>query len=249
MSRTRFQAGALIDFESAAFKVVSGNASGVTPIVSGWIRVGGIDTIAWLFVTGASTNVVWTIHTSRDAQGNNPEELDYTTYLSAALPTGTNQNTSVTMTIPPNANYMRITGTPSAGSGAVEASPGLMVSEPQVIDHCRYAAVHFYCPASATLAGQAALEFSTNYNPENAKQGLGTLPVTTGSAGADPERWTAAVKHKDDGGAAITIAALSGSTGQDLLLRLGILECVAFRAKFTPSSGFGRYQITANSKG
>ena len=238
-----------MDYESAAFKVVSGNASGTTPMVSGWIRVQGIDTIAWLFVTGATTNVVWTIHTSYDAIGSNPEELDYATYLSAALPTGTNQNTSVTMTVPPKANYMRITGTPSAGTGAVEASPGLIVGKPQQYSHCRYAGVHFYCPSSATLAGQAALEFSANYNPPDTKEGLGNLPKTTGASGSEPERWFAACKHADDGGSAITIAALTGSAGQDLAVRLGPFEYVALRAKFTPSAGFGRYQVTGNAKG
>lgn len=243
---TRFQAGRLLDFESAAFKVVSGNASGTTPKVSGWIRVQGVDAIAWLFVTGATTNVVWTIHTSCDAQGNNAEALD-TSYLSAALPTGINQNTSITITIPSRANYIRITGTPSAGSGVVEASPGLIVGLPQQYSHCRYVGAHFYCPSSATLAGQAALEYSANYNPPDTKEGLGNLPKTTGSTGTNPERWFPAVKG--DSGAAITIAALVGSAGQDIPVNVGIFPYVALRAKFTPSAGFGRYQATANAKG
>lgn len=246
---TRFQAGRLLDFESAAFKVVSGNASGTTPKVSGWIRVQNVDTIAWTFVTGASTNVVWTIHTSYDAKGSNPEELDYTSYLSTALPTGVNQNATVTMTVPPKAEYMRITATPSAGSGAVEASPGLIVGLPQQYSHCRYAAVHLYCPSSASLEGQAAIEFSANYNPPDTKEGLGNLPKTTGASGSNPERWFPACKHADDGGAAITIAALVASTGQDIPLRLGAFEYVALRAKFTPTGGFGRYQVTGNAKG
>lgn len=245
---SRFQGGRLLDFEAAAFKVVSGNASGTTPIVSGWIRVQNVETIAWLFVTGATTNVTWTIEIACGPQGFNAETLT-SDYFSSALPTGINQNTSVTITLPQKAEYMRITGTPSAGSGVVEASPGLIVSRPQQYSHCRYAGVHLYCPSSATLAGQAALEFSANYNPPDTKEGLANLPKTTGSAGANPERWFAAVKHADDGGAAITIAALVGSAGQDIPIRLGAFEYVALRLKFTPSAGFGRYQATTNAKG
>ena len=251
---TRFQAGILLDFESAAFNVVSGNASGTTPKVSGWIRVIGIDRIDWLFVTGATTNVTWTIDTSYDAVGSNADSLPAANILDSngavtTLPTGTNQNATRTIVIPDRANYIRITGTPSAGSGAVEASPGLIVGKANEIPHCRQAGVHLFCLASATLAGQAALKYSANYNPPDTKQGRGTLPPTTGAFGANPERWFAAMKSANDGGAAISIGALSASTGQDVALELGLFSFEAMRGEFTPSAGFGRYTMTFNAKG
>jgi hypothetical protein len=251
---SRFMGGSMIDFQAAAFKVVSGNASGVTPIVSGWVHVGGVRFSDWLFVTGATTNVVWTIDVANNAQGNNPTPLPAANVVDntgavAALPTGINQNATRTILVPEDNQYIRFTGTPSAGSGAVEASPGVQVSQPQIYNRCRTAVAYFYCPASATLAGQAALEFSVNYNPAGNRETNGNLPPTTGAFGANPERWMAAMKHADDGGAALTIAALVASTGQEIMHRLGQFECVALRAKFTPTAGFGRYQVLGNAKG
>lgn len=251
---TRFQSGYLLDFQAAAFKIVSGNASGVTPIVSGWVHVGGIAFSDWLFVTGATTNVTWTIDVANNAQGNNSAPLDPsaitdTSGVVTALPTGINQNTTRELIIPDNMSYIRITGTPSAGSGAVEASPGAQYGQPNEIERCRYVAVHLYSDAANTLAGQAAIEVCCNFNPADKKQGRGNIPVTSGLFGANPERWTPIVKHADDGGAAITIAAKTASTLQDILLRLNQLETVAIRAKLTPTAGFGRYLIVGNAKG
>lgn len=137
--------------------------------------------------------------------------------------------------------YLQLTATPTAGSGSITATPGLVTGRPIWVHRTRYTGLVLDCPASATLGGQAAVEFSPNVN--NGNQGLGQLPDTSAP---EPAIWLPAV---DGAGDAISIGALAASTGQTIALRLGALELIALRAKFTPSEGYGRYRAILNTKG
>jgi hypothetical protein len=236
---TRFNAGILIDFVTLAFKVVSGNASGTTPKVSGVIKAIGVESVDVLFVTGASTNVAWSITVSKDAGFHNSETLT----PDNELPTGVGQNSTVNIPLH-GWPYFKITGTPSAGSGAVEATPTTVYGEPQTLDRVKLAGVLFEGFAADTVAGQAYLDYSANYNPQTqVEKGLGALPKNTA---ADPAKWFSATDMTDS---AYAIPALVASTGQTIPLNVSSYPWVALRARFSPSSGFGRYRVTYNSKG
>lgn len=236
---TRFNAGILIDFVTLAFKVVSGNASGTTPKPSGIIKALGVESVDVLFVTGASTNVAWTVTVSKDSGFRDPETLT----PDNALPTGTNQNSTVNIPLH-GWPYFKITGTPSAGSGAVEATPTTVYSNPQTLDHVKLAGILFEGFAADTVAGQAYLDYSANKNPQSINdKGLGALPKNTL---ADPAVWFSATDATDS---AYSIPALVASTGQKIPLNVSSFPWVALRARFSPSAGFGRYRVTFNSKG
>lgn len=235
---SRFLAGVLLDFQAAAFAVVSGNASGVTPMPSGWIKVDGVDSVAFTLTTASATNVTWTAKTATVADGRDSVPL----VNPPTFPTGTNQNASVVVTLPSGAKYLQLVATPSAGSGAVAATPTMVTGKPAVIPYSKDCGILFDCPASATLAGQGYLDFSANYNPAPKDLGLGTLPKNTV---ADPELWFPATDVTDT---AYTVPALVASTGQTIPIRLGRVPFVAMRARFAPSAGFGRYRATYNAK-
>jgi len=236
---SRLQTGILLDFQATALAILSGTASGTTPIVGPWVKIDSVDSLDVTFVTGSTTNVTWSVLFSATANGAQP----FAPSTTPAYPTGTNQNSSVNIAIGNDiAKYVQVTATPSAGSQAVSATPTMVYGKPAIIPHTKDTGVVFDCPASATLAGQVTLEYSANYNPGNRDLGVGTLPKNTV---ADPAIWFPATDVTDT---PYVIPALVASTGQTIALRLGRLEFIAMRARFAPSAGFGRYRGVYNSK-
>jgi hypothetical protein len=228
-----------MDAKFAAFAAITGNASGTTPMQSAWMRVINVDTIAFTMTTAASTNGVWTAEVATNYLGADAIAVD-STLVSPAFPTGVNQSATPVITIP-NRRYthLRLTFTPSAGSGAVLANTGAVTSRGVKLErHTRSASVYFATPSTDTIAGQWALYYSpTHYDRDCA--GIPTIDNIN-----DPQVWTAAV---DSSNSAISIAAtITG--GQDLIKRLGVFEPQAMRVKFTPTSGAGRVRCILNVK-
>ncbi len=227
----------MMDVKIAAFAAITGNASGTTPMQSAWIRVINVDTIAFALSTAASTNGVWTAEVATNYLGADAVPVS----PDAAFPTGVNQSATSTITIP-NRRYthLRLTFTPSAGSGAVLANTGAVTSRGVKLErHTRCASVYFATPSGDTIAGQWALYYSpTHYDRETS----GSVPQIDNIA--DPQIWTAAV---DSSNTAVSIAATT-SGGQDLIKRLGVFEPAAMRVKFTPTSGAGRVRAILNTK-
>ncbi len=236
----RFDGSALLDINwPTAFKVISGNASGTTPKVSAWIKLSGVESIAILFVTGAATNVTWSARVAQGPVGQNAIALD-SAYLSAAFPTGTAQNASRTITMPTGFDYLELTGTPSAGAAAVEASPGLLVGRPAKINGLSLIGLHVTAPAADNISGTAVIEVSGNWNPGEIN-GLGTLPKNTPSS---PARWDVLRDTSQD---AIVIPTPAGS-GVNETIRVGHLEFPALRASITLASGFGSFATYLSGK-
>ena len=168
-----FQAGNLLDFQAPAYAVISGNASGTTPMPSGWIKVADVESLDVALTTASSTNVTWSAQTATTPDGRDAVAL----VNPPTWPTGVNQSATVNIVLPAKAKYLKITATPSAGSGAVTATPSMVYGRPAVLRHPKEASVVFDCAAAATLAGQGYLDFSANYNPCTPDQGqLGNLP-------------------------------------------------------------------------
>jgi len=246
---TRILANTALDFLAAAYNVISGNASGTTPKVSGWIHLGNVESVALALTTATTTGCTWSAKVAPCKPGQpslvdtaNAVTLD-ASYLSAAFPTGSNQSATVTVTMPENMVYLQLTATPTTGSGAITATPGLITGRPIWVHRYRDSGIGIVldCPASATLGGQAAIEYSPNVN--DAKQGLGQIPDTSA---AEPAIWFPATDCTDTD---LTIPALVASTGQTISLRQIAGPFIALRVKFTPSEGFGRYRAILNAKG
>lgn len=239
----RFEGGYVVDVSTPAFAVVSGAISGTTPKVSGWIKLAGVDTVAFVLTTTSTANGVWTADVARDGLGKDAKPLPTTP--SPAFPTGTSQNTTSTITMPGDEFvYLRLTFTPSAGSGNANAQSGLIVSAPVHTYMVRQLGVFFTTPAADTLAGTQALKYSGNFDGRPAGGGQTRTPMFTNDA-TNPAVWTAAV---DSSNAAISLAALVASTGMQIFLRLGIFEPKAIRYEFTPTAGFGHVRVYWNGK-
>lgn len=221
-----------------AFKAISGNASGTTPKVSAWIRLKEVNTIALAFVTGASTNVVWTAEVATGDQGQNAKALPNP----PTWPTGTAQNGSATVTMPGDEFvFLRVTGTPSAGSAAVEMTPGLITGYGCGMHRIRQAGVLFSSPD--TMAGQFALLVSGNFDGK--PKGIGPKAIATLENGAGtPALWTTAADYTNT---AISIAATTA--GQALYKTLGMFNPMGVLATYTGTSGFGTIRCWINGKG
>lgn len=234
----------LFDFKNAAFAVISGAISGVTPKVSGWIRVVNVDTISFALSTTSTANGVWTAEVATDYLGADAIPLS-AAYVSPAFPTGAASSATSVITIP-NRRYthLRLTFTPSAGAGDAVANTAVVTGRGVKVErHSRSNAVMFLVPTGDTTAGQFALEFSaTHYDRDRADVGEGVPQIDNL---ADPQVWAAAV---DSTNTAISIAA-TVSGGHTLPKRLGAFEFEAIRAKYTATSGFGRARVILNGKG
>lgn len=226
-----------LDVKIAAFAAITGNASGTTPMQSAWIRLINADTVAFTLTTAASTSGVWTAQVATDYLGSNPVDLPNP----PTWPTGVNQSSTVTVTMPNERRYthLQLTFTPSAGNGAVLANTGVVIGRSVKMErHTRSACVYFATPSTDTIAGQWAMEYSpTHFDRERE-----SVPQIDNIA--DPQVWTAAV---DSSNTAISIAA-TVTGGQNLIKRLGVFEPAAVRVKFTPTSGAGRVRAILNSK-
>lgn len=234
----------LFDFKNAAFAVISGAISGVTPKVSGWIRVINVDTVSFALSTTDTADGTWTAEIATDYLGANAIALP-ASYVSPAFPTGVEQDDTVVITIP-NRRYthLRLTFTPSAGAGNAVANTAVITGRGVKVErHSRSNAVMFLVPTGDTIAGQFALEYSaTHYDRDRSDVGEGVPQIDNL---ADPQVWAAAV---DSANTAISIAATT-SGGQTLPKRLGAFEFEAIRAKFTATSGAGRARVILNGKG
>jgi len=226
-----------MDVKLAAFAAVTGNASGTTPMQSAWIRLINADTINFTLTTAATTGGVWTAEVATDYLGADAVALPN----SPTWPTGTNQNATVTVTMPPERRYthLRLTFTPNTGNGAVTANTGIITGRSVKVErHTRSASVYFATPSTDTIAGQWAMDFSpTHFDRERE-----TVPTIDNLS--DPQAWTVAV---DSSNTAISIAA-TVTGGQNLMKRLGAFEPAAVRVKFTPTSGAGRVRAIFNFK-
>lgn len=241
MSR-EYKHGPLLDvYWPTAFKAISGNASGTTPKVSGWIKLKGVDTIVLAFVTGASTNVAWTAEVATGDQGQNAKALPNP----PTFPTGTAQGASATVTMPGDEFvYLRVTGTPSAGSAAVEMTPGVITSAGVGTHRIRQAGVLLSSPTASTgHAGQFAIETSGNFDGK--PNGMGPpAAALLGNSGGAPAVWLAATDYAN---AAISVAATTA--GLSLYKTLGIFNPVGLRVTYTGTSGFGILRAFVNGKG
>ncbi len=228
--------GKLLDFIAPAFQVISGNASG-TPKNSGAIRVESVESVDFALTTASTTNVTWAAFLSTKADLS--DEIAHPS--PPTFPTGTNQSATVNITVGDGYKYLRLTATTVSGTGAVTATPTMVYGSPTKIAYVKRVGVHFYCPSSATLAGQGYIDYSANYNPNEKDIGVGTLPRNN----VEPVIWFPGTDVTDT---TYTVPALVASTGQSLPLRLGTLEFIAIRARFAPSAGFGEYRVTYNAK-
>lgn len=224
-----------------AFKAISGNASGTTPKTSAWIKLKEVDTIALAFVTGATTNVTWTAEVATGDQGQNAKALPNP----PTFPTGTNQNASATVTMPGDQFvYLRVTGTPSAGSGAVEMTPGIITGYGCSMHRIRQAGVLLSSPQASTgLAGQFALQVSGNFDGSPRVTG-GPRPIATLDNRTVAAIWTTA---QDSANADISIAATTAASA--LYKQLGFFQPMGLRTTFTATSGFGPLRAWVNGKG
>jgi len=237
---TRFDSeDAAFDFKNAAFAVITGNASGVTPMLSGWIRVINVDSIAFALTTAASTNGVWTAEVAQDYLGASAIPVA-SRYVSPAFPTGVNQSATPVITIPNRMyTHIRLTFTPSAGSGAVLANTGTITGRGvDIRRHGKGVGVHMYAPD--TQAGQ----FSIDYSPTFYDRDIGQEGVPQIDNLADPQVWFPAI---DSANSAVSIAATTA--GVSVAKRLGLLEFASIRVKFLPTSGAGRARAIVNAKG
>jgi len=230
----------MMDAKLSAFAAITGNASGTTPMVSGWTRLINVDTVNFTLTTAAATNGVWTAMVATDYLGTDAVALPNP----PTFPTGVNQNSTVTVTMPDRRyTHLQLTFTPSAGSGAVLANTGIITGRGVKIErHTRSASVYFATPTADTIAGQWGLDYSpTHYDRDRSDVGAGVPQIDNL---ADPQVWTAAV---DSSNTAISIAA-TVTGGQNLIKRLGVFEPAAVRVKFTPTSGAGRIRAILNVK-
>lgn len=233
----------IMDCKIAAFAAITGNASGTTPMQSAWIRAINVDTIGFVLTTAASTDGVWTAEVATNYLGADAVALAAAN-VSPAFPTGVNQSATCVLTIP-NRRYthLRLTFTPSAGSGAVLANTGVVTSRGVRVErHVHCASVYFATPTTDTIAGQWAFQYSpTHYDRDRSDVGEGVPQIDNLN---DPQVWAAAV---DSSNSAISIAA-TVTGGQNLIKRLGVFEPAAVRATFTPTSGAGRVRCILNVK-
>lgn len=230
-----------LDFKNAAHAVISGAISGVTPKVSGWIRVVNVDTVTFATATTSTADGIWTAEVATDYLGSNAVALA-SNYISPDFPTGAASSATNVLTIPDRRyTHLRLTFTPSGGAGNATATTGAIVGRPCPIErHSRSNAVAFYVPTGDTTAGQFALEYSeTRYDRD--KDGC---PPQIDNL-ADPQVWYAAT---DASNTAISIAATT-SGGYAVIKRLGAFEFESIRVKYTPTSGFGRARAIINGKG
>lgn len=218
---------------------ITGNASGTTPMVSSWLKLTDVDTAVLTLATAVGTGGTWNAQVATDSRGKDAISLPN----APAWPTGTHQAASVTVTMPGGAyRYLQLTFTPSAGSGSVTATFGVITGRPVLVRE-RQLGMFYVVPPADNLAGDHALEVSGNWDgtffggQNKAISGLNNTP-------SEPAAWCPAV---DASGAAITIASVAGS-GQTLPVRLGLFEFVAIRCKFTPTGGSGHLRVYSNGK-
>lgn len=238
---TRFDPPLAIDIKTTSFTPITGNASGVTPIISAWQKLINVDTVAFALLTASVTGGVWTALVATDINGRDAKALP----SSPTFPTGTNQNATVVIKMP-NAggyNYLQLTFTPSAGSGAVSATYGKIVGVPVSQHRDRQTGVHIYTPSGDSLAATNVLEYSANYDGRPVTGGPTNIPMLLNTA-ADPALWVAAI---DSSNTALTIPAPAAS-GISKMLRLGIFEFGGIRFSTTITAGFGSIKVFVNGK-
>lgn len=234
----QFNGGLALQYASAAYLLISGNASGTTPKLSAWTLVDA-ESLTVTLATGSGTNCVWSAQVSDYPDGREVIDLpDPPTF-----PTGVNHSQAVVITMPSGYRYLRLKAVPSAGSSSITATPTLVTGRPFRTHHAKLLGLSFHCDAAATLVGQAAWEMSPNYSPR--QQQIGSMPV---NSAADPALWVPGI---DADGNASTVAAKLASTAQDVPIRLGHWEYPAVRAKLTITSGFGAglgYRVFVEAK-
>lgn len=233
----------ILDTKIAAFAAITGNASGVTPMRSAWIRIINVDTVSFVLTTASATDGVWTAEVATDYLGSDAVAVA-SSNVSPAFPTGVNQSATCVITIPARRyTHLRLTFTPSAGSGAVLANTGVFTSRGVKIErHTRSAGVYFAVPTADNINGTWTMEYSpTHYDRDRSDVGMGVPQIDNLN---DPQVWATATDNSDT---AYTIPAVTG-TGQNQPIRLGVFEFMAIRVKWTPTSGFGRARAILNVK-
>lgn len=229
--------GKLLDVTTTAFTPINAAIVGVTPMLSAWQKVKGVESIAMNLATTGTVNGVWTVQVSRD------EQAVKTPIETASFPSQPTYPTGVASSGNPviptwGYPYMQVTFTPSAGAGnAVMTLNGRITSRPVDLAQVHIGSAFLFCPAADTLAGQFGLEASNDWGGVFAGTGANKLAIADG-------QWTDVLPSP-------VIAALVASTGQKRLVRLGIstdgadgvIEYGALRAFMTPTAGFGNPQV------
>lgn len=245
---------ALFDFLSPAFSVISGAISGVTPKLSGWIRVIGIESLQLNMYTTGTVAGAWTVQVATDFRGQDAIALD-PRYIRNAngvitalpVPAGAATGPTVFAFFIPDGRYthFQIVFTPTSGAGVADADMGIITSSPADIGKIAdCVAVEFMSPSTSTIAGQPSVDYaSTFFSPVNQNQDFKPQPVQADGT-IDPPVYFPAI---DSANAAITFAAFV-SGANVVAKRFGGLEFASIRAKFAPASGFGRVRAFLNSK-
>jgi hypothetical protein len=240
---TRAENKYLLDFKNSTNVPVNGTSvSGTTPIVGEWVRIKGVDTIAYALADTGTLNGVWLAEIATDKNGANAIPFP-TANVAPALPTGAASTATCVFTIPNGRyTYMRLTFTPATGTGNVTATTGQITTLPAWLERIKGVAVWVITSTGSTLAvttpvieyGNSYYDRLGNYGAPTQDDNIADLPVY--------------VPAQDASNTAITVAAITSGAAQKLY-RLGFLEVPALRARLTPASGSGRLLIFMNQKG
>lgn len=223
-----FNKGILLDFSYAAASIVSGAISGVTPKVSAWMKVKGVDSVVFTLTTTSTAAGSWSCEVSND-EGTTKVGIDRATLANPpTTPTGTSQNSAATIYML-GYSYFRLTFTPSGGAGNADAAVGAIQGRPVDLAQITWMSGFLYIPAADNLTGTWLLEVSNDWS------GMlgGRSPVPTDGL------WGDAVVSGDP---AITNPAGSGQSQPVRLTNL--VGFGGIRLKYTPTTGFGSAKAT-----
>jgi len=241
MSDALFQRGnPIMDVSTTAFTPINGAIAGVTPMLSGWQKVAGLESLAVQQQLTGTVAGTWTVQGSPDGGTTVVQLATYPSQPNYQNVVGTSSPVQPTYGFP----YIQFTFTPSGGAGnCVLTFNGRMTSRP--VDMARFYAgsVFLYCPAADTLAGQFGIECSNDWGGIGNATGANKLAIADG-------QWTDILPSP-------VIAVLVASTGQKRLVRMtistdgatGTIEYGAARVFFTPTAGFGHPQAFGMFKG
>ena len=231
-------AGLALDLDLSAVPI-TGNASGTTPMVSSWLKLANVDSVALTLATATSTGGVWSAQVATGPGGEGAIDLPNP----PNWPTGTHQSATVTVQLPGGAyQYLQLTLTPNTGSGAVTATFGAITGLPVSTARSRQLGIHYV--TTSNVAGDHGLEVSGNWDGRYFGGPATSTPLLHNSP-TEPAAWDGA---KAEDGTDISIPAASGSSPQNDFIRLGLWEPVAIRCKFTPASGAGQVRVYSNGK-
>lgn len=238
----RCDPGRALDINVIAFAVITGAISGVTPRLSGWMKLKNVATAKYALSTTGTVNGLWTAQVATDDKGKDAIALPNP----PTFPTGVASSGSPVITMPNYGGYvfLQLTFTPSAGAGNAVANYDQIVGNPVALHRSRQGDMLLWTPSTGTVAGTHNLDYSPNYDGRAVTGGNTSMPTLLNTP-ADPAIWFPAC---DQAGAAITLAAAAGA-GQSLPVRLGLFSYVGIRSSFKPTAGAGPFIAFIGAKG